>query len=162
MNKKAQQEIAGFVLIVVVVVIGLVVYLGITLRSNSLNEDSAEVDAILDSLLKHTTECAVTYVPNYEDFRGLFKSAYEKKFCSNLNDKPAIEYLNESLKEVLSVAFSSESSISGYEIQFFVKEPPEGILQIKSGNVTRNQESAISTIASGSKELAVTLKIYRI
>jgi len=75
-RKVGQQEIVGFVLIVVLVVVGLMVFLIISLRDSPVDDDSVVVVNILDAVMKHTTECAVVYEPDYDNFEDLFKSCY--------------------------------------------------------------------------------------
>lgn len=157
MNKKAQQEIVGFVLIVVLVVVGLMVYLTISLRSSPENEGSLEVANALDALMKQTTECAIVYVPDYDDFEDLFKSAYDGDRCTNLG-KTAEEYLNESIREVLRDMMASEASVRAYEFQFFNKETGQGMLQFVEGNCSGTINSAQRIIAAGSDRLVVRLK----
>ncbi|MCK4997022.1 hypothetical protein KAS08_01845 [Candidatus Pacearchaeota archaeon] len=160
MNKKAQQEIVGFVLIVVVVMVGLMIYLTMSLRSSPENEGSLEVANALDALMKQTTECAVVYVPNYDTFEDLFKSAYKGESCTNLN-KPAREYLEEASREVLTDMMASESSVMAYELQFAEKNSEgaiQGLLMFTEGNCTGNVNSAMRTLSSGSERLLITLK----
>lgn len=155
-NNKAQQEIVGFVLIVVLVVIGLMVYLAISVRNVDENEGSVEVENALNSLMKHTTDCAISYIPDYDTFQDLFKSAYKGQECSNLN-KDAMDYLEEASLDVLSDMMASEASINYYELQFFVKDG-EGLLKIEEGECSGSINSAQRIIASGSDKLVVRLK----
>ena len=144
MKNKAQQEIVGFVLIVVLVVVGLMVFLVISLRDAPENKGSLEVRHMLDALMKHTTECAIVYEPDYEDFEDLFKSCHQGDQCSNLN-KSACEYLNESLSMVIDALMTSEATVGAYQIDFFVKDDEggqQGHLQILEGNCTGNINSA--------------------
>jgi len=156
-NKKAQQEIVGFVLIVTLVVVGLMVYLAISLRSGPENEGSLEVENALDAIMKQTTECAIVYVPDYDNFEDLFKSAYDEDTCSNLG-KSAKNYLNESMREVLSDIFATEASVKAYELQFYEKESGEGYLRIVEGSCSGTINSAQRIIAAGSNRLIARLK----
>ena len=52
MNKRGQQEIVGFVLIVVLVVVGLMVFLIMSLRDSPEAVESLEVENMLDALMK--------------------------------------------------------------------------------------------------------------
>ena len=60
MKIKGQQEIVGFVLIVVLVVVGLMVFLIISLKDSPVDDDSVVVVNILDAVMKHTTDCPQT------------------------------------------------------------------------------------------------------
>lgn len=158
-KNKAQQEIVGFVLIVVLVVIGLMIYLTISVRTSPESDNSLEVANALDAMMKQTTECAVVYVPNYDDVEDLFKSAAQGDRCSNLGIT-AFDYLNKTLlPEVLSDMMASESSITGYEFQFYERESSQGLIRIIEGNCSVGQiKSAKRTLASGSNRLDIVLK----
>ena len=67
-RKKGQQEIVGFVLIVVLVVVGMMVFLIISTRTSDDEVKSVEVGNMLDAIMKHTSECAVVYEPDYDNF----------------------------------------------------------------------------------------------
>lgn len=135
MNKKAQQEMVGFVLIVVVVVVGLMIYLVISLGGGDTGERiSVRAENVLDSVMKMTTECAPIFEPDYDNYEELFGSCYANVNCPNLN-KGACDYLNESLSKVLEEIMKSEGWINYYKFELFVKNG-NGLLEIKQGNCT--------------------------
>lgn len=159
MNKKAQQEIVGFVLIVVLVVVGLMAYLTISLRGPPENDESPEVENILNALMKHTTDCALFSAPHYEDYEDLFRSAYQGESCNNL-DETALDYLNQSIREVLRDMMITEARIKGYEFQFF-EEDGAGILMFSEGNTSRGSiNSAQRSLVSVSDDIVIRLKTY--
>jgi len=159
-NKVGQQEIVGFVLIVVLVVVGLMVFLVISLRDSGEEIKSIEVENMLDALMKQTTGCAISYVPDYDNFEDLFKSCYKNNRCSNLGIG-ACDYLNESLTEVLEAMFLTEATISAYQIEFMAKdgEDMSGILKIFDGNCTGTVREAQRNIVSGSDSLIIRMKV---
>lgn len=59
MNKKAQEEMVGFVLIMLIVAIIFLVFLGLYLRgaSQESTKDSKDVSAFLEAVSKTTTNC---------------------------------------------------------------------------------------------------------
>ena len=160
MKNKGQQEIVGFVLIVVLVVVGLMVFLVISLRDSPEQEKSIEVGNMLDSIMKHTTECAVVYEPDYDNFEDLFKSCHQGDQCSNLGVS-ACDSLNESLRAVLDAMFATEATVAAYQIDFFVKdeEGGEGLLRIFEGNCTGSVSSAQRSIVSHSDSLIIRMKV---
>ena len=156
--KKGQQEMVGFVLIVVLVVVGLMVFLVISLRDSPENTGSIEVANILDAMMKHTTECAIVYEPDYDNFEDLFKSCHQGDSCSNL-DMLACDYLNESLHNIFESIMESEASANYYQLDFFVKDEIPGILTFSKGNCTGSVKSAQRNIVSDSKSLIIRLKM---
>jgi len=152
-NKYGQQEIVGFVLIVVLVVVGLMVFLIVSLRDSAVDDDSVMVKNVLDAVMKHTTECAIVYEPDYDNFEDLFKSCYSGDKCKNL-DKMACDYLNESLSDVLSDLMASDASVGFYELSFFVDDN-EGLLRISEGNCNGSTSGAQRKIG----DLVIRMKI---
>lgn len=155
-RKRAQQEIAGFVLIVVLVIVGMMVFLVISLRGHPESQNSVEAGYLLDAIMKQTTGCAIVYEPNYDTFEDLFKHCYEGDRCKNL-DVSACDYLNDSLGDVLKTVFAYESDANAYQLDFFDENNSEGILQIRGGNCTGDVVSAERKI----NELKIRIKICK-
>ena len=159
-KKQAQQEIVGFVLIVVLVIVGLMIFLIVSLRDGGEIPESIEAENLLNSIMSATTNCAIPGEPYYYDFEELFKGCYENERCSNL-DRMACDYLNESLREVVDSLLLSEARISAYQIDFLSKDELEenGILRIFRGNCTGTAVSAQRNLVSGGDSLIVRIKI---
>ncbi len=162
-NNKGQQEMVGFVLIVVLVVVGLMVFLVISLRDGPDESDSLETSHILSALMKYTTDCAIVYEPDYDAVEDLFKSCYEGDRCSNLGVS-ACDYLNESLSDILGDLMESEASVNAYQLDFFVKEDDgtQGLLRIDEGNCTGNVLASQRSIVSGSDSLVIRMKVCKV
>jgi len=156
-KKIGQQEMVGFVLIVVIVMVGLMVFLVISVRDSPEKEGSLEVENILNAVMKHTTDCAVVYEPDYDTFEDLFKSCYKRKDCSNLGVS-ACDYLNESLSDVLGDLMLSEAAIESYQFDLSVSEG-EGLLRILEGNCTGRLLAAQRKIVSGSDSLIIRMRV---
>lgn len=159
-EKKGQQEMVGFILIVVLVVVGLMVFLVISLRSSPESEGNLEVANILDALMKHTTDCAIIYEPDYDDIEDLFKSCHQEDSCSNL-DISACDYLNDSLRDILGAMMESEASVSYYQLNSFAKDADgrrSYLLTFEEGNCTGNARSAQRNIVSYSDSLIIRIK----
>jgi len=168
-KNKGQQEMVGFVLIVVLVVVGLMVFLVISARSSDEAPSSIQVENMLDAIMDQTTKCAITYEPDYDNFEDLFKSCHQKKTCSNLDficpntgdmiSKSACDCLNESLIEVLDGMLNTEATISAYQIEFREKDEPDGILKVFDGNCTGTISEAQRNVVSGSDSLIIRMKV---
>ena len=159
-NNKAQQEIVGFVLIVVLVMIGMMVFLVISSRSTPNDNGSLEVGNILDALMKYTTDCAIVYEPDYDDLGDLFKSCYKSDKCKNLGVS-ACDYLNESLRMIVPDMMASEATVSAYQLDFLVKdsEGEQGILRIFNGNCTGSMLAAQRTLKYRSDDLIIRMNV---
>lgn len=166
MNKRGQQEIVGFVLIVVLVVVGLMVFLVISLRDSPEKEGSLEVGNMLDVMMKWTTECAIVCEPDYDDLEDLFKSCYREDRCSNL-DRSACDYLNESLRAVVGDMMKSEANVNAYQVDFFIRDG-EGLLRVfesasfgKIGDCVGSISAAQRSVKSDSENLVVRMTVCR-
>jgi len=155
--RRGQQEIVGFVLIVVLVMVGLMVFLVISIRSSDEARESLEVGNMLDAVMKQTSDCAIVYVPNYDDFEDLFKSCYVGDECGNLGVL-ACDYLNESLGDVVGEMMASEAAIVDWGIDFFVKDG-EGILSIGKMGCLGSVSAAQRNIISGDESLVVRMRV---
>jgi hypothetical protein len=155
MKNKGQQEIVGFVLIVVLVMVAMMVFLIISVRDSGEEVSGAEVSNMLDVLLKTTSECAVVYEPDYDDFEDLVKSCYKKDDCSNL-DRSACDYLNESFYDMVSVMVSVDASIN-WSVDLFERDGA-GILKWEEGSCTGGVSGAQRSIISGN-DLVVRMRI---
>ena len=159
-NKTGQQEMVGFVLIVILVVVGLMVFLVISIRGSDEDVKTVEVENMLNALMKQTTDCAVVYEPDYDNFEDLFKSCHQGKQCSNLG-KSSCDYLNESLRAVADGMFATEAAVDAYQIDFFVKddEGQQGLLTVFNGDCSGIVTSAQRNIVSHSDSLIIRMKV---
>src|SRR3989344_6887834 len=95
-TKKAQHEIVGFVLIVIIVVVIGLFLLVFYLRQPEVRHESLRVENFLQASMSYTTECVVSIEPL--DMQELIKSCYENKMC--LDNKAACEVLKETLSKL--------------------------------------------------------------
>lgn len=153
-NKLGQQEMVGFVLIVVLVMVGLMVFLVISVRGSD-NKDSTNsvVSNMLDIIMRTTIDCN-----NLDDnFEDLSKSCFKGDFCSNLNES-ACDYLNESLGDVVSSMVLSDASVDGWSVDFFKKDEA-GIMRWSEGECNGTSSGAQRNIPSGGTNLVMRLRI---
>jgi len=157
LKNKAQQEMVGFILIVVLVMIGLVVFLVISARVSPKETSSLKVENMLGAIMKQTTDCDAE--PFYKNFEDLFKECYQGSQCNNL-DESACKYLNESLTKTLETLMDSEATVSAYQMDFSSRDDSgqSGILRISAGNCTGEVSGAQRSIVSGSDSLIIRLK----
>ena len=163
-NNKAQQEMVGFVLIVIIVVIGIMVFLIISVNAPE-EQVSLETSPLLMALMRMTTECAVVFEPQYDDFEDLFKSCYKNSQCKNL-EKSSCDYLNESLREVVGALMKSEATVEAYEIDFLVKGEKDFdnfpiVENIVEKGCKGTTSSSQETLISGSQSLIIRLKLCK-
>lgn len=137
-KRKAQEEMVGFVMIVVVVSVILVVILGIMMRNPATDNKNLEVTQFLESMMEYTTDCAIGYAPRYASVGELMGDCYDNKIC--VNGKNACEVLNKTINEIISASWpiSDVGYYSGYKFNsIYVKENRSyNLLDISQGNCT--------------------------
>jgi len=163
MLRRAQQEMVGFVLIVVIVIVGLVVFMLFGLTQNNTAESDI-ANNILSSMMKTTSSCAIVYEPNFDDMRDLFRSCYDNRRCAN-NQRMACDVLEESLETMLDEVMLLEPIISAYQIDFAHSDSvgTEGIIHLVKGSTQCNGtvygSEPHSIRISSDENLLVMLKI---
>ena len=76
-TNKAQQEIAGFVVIVVLVMIVMMIFLFIELGKPPKEVNNLETEALVNTILQYKTNCAIDAEPYFDTVIDLIKSSYE-------------------------------------------------------------------------------------
>ena len=138
-KKKAQQEIAGFVIIVVLVSVGALLFFSLMLgRGESKLENNAEISYLLKASMYYTTECAINFIPQYQKLEDLAKLCYNKDKCLSNIDSCVV--LNETFKQIIKDALvvSPNSPNKAYLLNIYYQEanstsPNEGILKSVEG-----------------------------
>jgi len=104
-SKKAQHEIVGFVLIVLIVSVIGVIFLSITLGSPEAGrQSSVEISNLLEASMYYTTDCAINYIPQYRDMQDLVKECYNDQrgnFRECLGGGDVCEALEVNLKNII-------------------------------------------------------------
>ncbi|MCX8159017.1 MAG: hypothetical protein N3D20_01860 [Candidatus Pacearchaeota archaeon] len=141
-GKKAQEEMFGFVLIMVFVAVIFLVFLGIFLRTRTGAEEKESIDVyhFLEGMMKVTTECEIN-PKNYLNIGDLIGECYSgMREC--MNGKKTCEILNESLSSVINSAWkiSGESYIKGYAFNAAYNSTNnfEEIINITKGDCSAN------------------------
>ncbi len=141
-SKRSQNEIVGFVMIVVIVVIIGLFLLAFYLRKDTVRTESQNVENFLKASLSYTTSCKVDIEPL--NIRELAKRCYEKKPCA---EKDSCVLLNETFSELLEQTWKINSSrpVNYYNLNVYYREGQEGesgeikneeMLVLKQGNCT--------------------------
>ncbi len=138
-QKKAQNEIIGFVVIIIIVsVIGLI-FLSLSIgRGEGVKKTSVEISDFLQSAMYYTTDCAGGYVPNYKDLQDLIKACYRNEKC--LDDEMACKVLEKDFSAVIHESFqvSNVGRNKAYKLIIYYRDldidEDEEILLISEGD----------------------------
>lgn len=160
-NKNGQQEMVGFVLIVILVVIGLVVYLVIKAGSPAEVAQSITADNIIQSVMMTSSPCIIKTNSYYETIDDLAQDCYNNKKCAT--GRSSCEVLNETLKTILDNILNMEQ-INAYELNyshFVSNESSEQKLLINNGicSGTVYGSEIQSRIISGENGISLELKL---
>jgi len=99
-DKKAQQEILGFVIIIMIVVVIGVIFLGISLQKQSMagvSSEDAEIANYLSSSMGYTSDCMIRE-PFYASLKELIESCSNGELCSD--KRRACDVLNKTYAEM--------------------------------------------------------------
>ena len=150
-DKLAQQEMVGFVLIVVVVIIALMVFLVISLRKPVQSVESSELENLLSSVMRYTTDCAINAEPDFDDVGALIKSCYNNRRCANL-EIMACESMKDTLDKVLVEIYKSESKYQGYTFNITVVDKGSGEFEPLYG---LSEGSCFGSSKTGSNKISI-------
>jgi len=162
-EKKAQEEIVGFIAIVLIISIVLVIFLAIMLRNNSPElKESKEIYQFLDSSFHYTTSCAISYEPNYLTLSELIEECKEG-LSTCLNEQDPCANAQKTIKSILEASFpaSQNNAIKGYEFNsiYTLSEEKKDILNIKEGNCSRSSKGAEILTSSTPGTISSSLKL---
>jgi len=146
-NKKGQEEIVGFVLVIVLVAVVFLIFLGfsITQVPDTFTE-SVDVSQFLESSMEFTTSCVTSFYPDYRKLGELFEECLSKNNC--LDGKSSCEVLNSTINQIIESSWKigEDRPLKGYE---FISEyessgesPSEIIISLNSGNCTNSIRGA--------------------
>lgn len=139
-NKKAQEEMVGFALIIIVVAVILLIFIGFSLKTpKKENVESYEVESFIQSSLQYTTDCR----DNLRTFsiQKLISSCRNDEIC--LDGRNTCEVLNSTLKGIVEESWKvgENTPIKGYE--FKIISDKKEMLKFGEGNITANSKGSV-------------------
>ena len=162
-NKKAQEEIAGFVLIVVIVIIISIIILGISIRqSNKDVGESRDVYQFLESMMQYTTDCAISYEPAYSKLGELIDKC-NSGLSRCISGKEPCEVAKDTLTKMIDSAFyiTDETHIKGYEFKsiFISNNQEKELISVSKGECKGRIRGSEIPIHSFQGDISNTLKL---
>lgn len=157
-SKKAQEEMVGFALIVILVGIILLVFLSFSLRKSSSDEvESYEVESFLQSALQSTTTCRNNF--GYLDIQEVIFECNNEESC--LDGDYSCDILQTDLENMLQESWvvDEKSLIRGYSLRIILEEEEE-ILNITIGNETSTSKGSSQDFVKSGDLIEVFLTVY--
>jgi signal transduction histidine kinase len=133
-KKKGQEEMIGFILIIILVAIMALVFLTLSIKKPTKELTSREIENFLHSSLMYTSSCKQSSEIMY-DFKDLVVACYNDEVCFDGRDSCAV--LNETAHGLIETSFNvgEEGNYKGYAFSFY-DEKNKTFLYIKKGNET--------------------------
>ena len=157
-NKKAQEEIVGFVLIILLVTIIALVFLGISIRKPVEKLPSSELESFLQASMRYSTDCLVSPERRYNLKDVIVSCAEINEMC--LNGKSACQTLNETADVLLREGWNVCGDCPIKEYKFRVWEGNNRTLMtIKGGNCTGDRVFSQVFLHSYSGKITADLEI---
>ena len=165
-NKKAQEEMVGFALIIIIVAVIILILLGISLNKPEVSSgiESYETDSFVQALFQHTTTCSTDYGYSYNDFASLVSECDRELFCwneaSKEQDIPACDILDSTAKNIMenSWKIGQDRPIKGYYLN--ITQNNIEILTLSAGNQTVNYKGSISVLVKKGSSYNLDFRAY--
>ena len=162
-SKRSQEEMVGFVLIVLIVIVVGLVFIGYSLRHVNPPVQNAEVGSMINAMLEYTTNCT-PYGLSYYNLRDLIKACYAKENCNNLEQDSCV-YLTNLTKDILDYSIDTQNKpIQAYEFKanFVGVGKNQTILNLTKGTCNKNVSLASQQIAAEQGNIVISLKFCKI
>ncbi|MFH1187199.1 MAG: hypothetical protein V1697_03470 [Candidatus Levyibacteriota bacterium] len=157
--KKAQEEITGFAMIIIIVAVILVIFLRFALTSPQKDTiESYEVESYLQSLLQKTSDCKSTDNLRYYSVKELMFKCYSNETC--LDGKRICDVFVKELGTVSNQSWDIGvgSSIRGYSVNATVNGAR--LQSLAYGNRTRSSKGASQELIKEGNMFNLEFKAY--
>src|SRR3972149_6808985 len=130
-NKRAQEEIVGFAIIVIIVSLIIVFFLVFSLSNRDQAIEGYKEASFLQSAMQYTSSCEDR--AEFLSVQELVASCYNKDQCG---EEEACVVLNQTLKGILEESWpsGSELPVKGYKLEA-IASGEEPLLSLSSGNI---------------------------
>lgn len=158
-NKKGQEEMVGFAMIIILVAIILLVLLAVSLNKNhSQNTDSSEVDNFMQAMLQYTTQCQDNF--GYVSVKNLIFSCASGTGVQCPNQVTVCDELNSTISGIMKTSWNvgKGSPIKGYVLN--VTSSRGYLISIKAGNESSSSEGTSQNISKPGLPVDLLLRVY--
>ena len=158
MKTKAQHEIAGFVLIVLVVSVIGVVFLTIAFSKDTQSHNSIEVSNLLESSMYYTTGCAMNYIPNYKEMGDLIKDCYKGGVKECYDGSDICQVVETDLKKIFdeSLDVSDHSVNKAYKLGIYYDPGDDDLAEEQVLDFGEGNFNNCSAIVGGSHAIPIS------
>lgn len=140
LSRNGQEEIVGFVVVVVLIAIVALVFLSFSLRKEVPTRASTTLTQFVEALSEYTSNCSLSRAPDYASVGELYRACYQGTSCADGASSCLI--LNQTLSALLDsgLKVGQERPLGGYRMRVTFLE-----------NMSANQENSrpLLLLASG-------------
>jgi hypothetical protein len=157
-DKKGQEEMVGFALILVIVAVIFVVLLAAYIKKpQSETIRSPEANSFVQSFLQYTTPCEEQNLENITVQRLIFK-CQAREICSY--NKDPCKVLNDTLKGIISESWEvgQNNPTKGYSLIIFTES--RQVLNMSKGVVTNNYKGSEQDFGKGEEFITILFNVY--
>lgn len=153
MNKKAQEEMVGFIVIIVLVSIIFLIFLVISLRKEEVVGSSLEVNSFLNALMLGSVDC--TDSGNKIDFKELVINCYSSREC---DEGESCAILKTNALENIEKSWKRGSKMkNGWKFSIFVSNT--SLIREERGNLSSERMASEVNIPIENENIIVRLEI---
>ena len=157
-SKRAQEEMIGFVLIIVLVAIIALVFLAIGLRKQPASAvESRSIEDFLYACKQYSTTCQPNAAEFY-NFDGLVKACYDNEYCLDGNN--SCDVLNETAFGLIESSWKTgkEAMYKGYV--FRISKDNRTILYLSKGNETSSKMGEEVYVSTMTGNIAIRMDVF--
>ncbi len=155
-SKKAQEEMVGFGLIIVIAAVVILIFLSFMLRKpNTGVENSFEAESFMQAMLQYTTNCNDNQ--GFVNIQNLIFDCSENQICED--ERSSCEVLNKSMGDILSNSWKLENRPEkGYS--FGIKSEIGTLCYLEEGNKTENYKISTQMFSKGGNAFNISFYVY--
>jgi competence protein ComGC len=155
--KKAQEEMVGFALIIIIVSVILLVFLSFSLTSPTKETvESYEVESFIQASLQYTSDCRHNY--EYRSVQDLILDCSVQERCED--DRDSCDVLNSTLQGILDSGWvvGENRPVKGYNFEIFSGNST--MISINEGNETKNSKGSSQDFVKRGNLIDIGLEVY--
>jgi competence protein ComGC len=153
MGRKAQSELVGFAIIVIIVSIIILIFISLSLQNKPEAVQSYKTESFVQSALQYTTTCQEN--GHYDSYLDLIELCSRNGLCDNGTE--ACKVLDSTSENLVNSSWhaGSEFPVKGYD--FSINYGGKDLVNIERGNRT-SQSKGSNQVFSGN--LQITFEAY--
>ena len=157
--RKAQEEIVGFGMIIIIVAIILLIFLSISLKKPEKDLiESYEINSFIQSVLQYNTGCRDTSNLKYLSVKDLIFECYKQGKCYDETNTCGV--LNFTLNDILNKTWKTGEDYPYKGYNFNITLENRELISINKGNITNNYKAGLQNFAKSGNLIDIIFRVY--